>query len=152
MGNCNGCFAGIIGTSEAAKTDKPSDLMDCKALANACQKGDVKEVSRLLLKADPCWADESFFNYTPLHRAAGQGHTEVVRLLLADERVNGGNVDMRSTSDETPLIMAARGRRAEICQMLLEMGADPEAKTNYKGNLARSARSYLVEAGYGALL
>eukprot|EP00392_Amoebophrya_sp_AT5.2_P018060 g18515.t1 len=61
-------------------------------------------------------------------------------------------VDCRSTSDETPLIMAARGRKAEVCRLLLERGADVDAKTNYKGNLARTARSYLAEAGLEGLL
>ena len=103
---------------------------------------------------DPRWADGSFFDYyTALHVAAAGGHTEVVRLLLCDERCVGCSVvDCRSTSDETPLIMAARGRKAEVCRLLLERGADVEAKTNYKGNLARTARSYLAEAGLEGLV
>ncbi|CAE7222253.1 ANKRD17 [Symbiodinium necroappetens] len=91
--------------------------------------------------ADVNWKDEDFFDYTALHLAAAAGHVEVCRLLLK----RGAEVDPRSTSGETPLIMAARAQKSlELCDFLVSEGADLEAKTNYKKN-PRSAKDYLDE-------
>ncbi|CAD7938440.1 unnamed protein product [Amoebophrya sp. A120] len=156
MGNaCNGCFAGLTSSPANPQMDpnRAENVRDHKALAAAAQKGNVEHVSALLTVADPLWPDEGFFMYTALHLAAASGHAEVVRLLLEDDRVQGRSaIDVRSTSDETPFLMAARGRKREVCKLFLDRGADLEAKTNYKGNLARSVRSYLEEAGFADLL
>ncbi|KAI0121863.1 hypothetical protein F4814DRAFT_406799 [Daldinia grandis] len=62
---------------------------------------------------------------TPLALAARNGHADIVRLLLE----KGAMVDALSSQLRTPLwIVTARGRgdnRAEIVQILLSYGADP---------------------------
>ena len=53
---------------------------------------------------------------TPLHDAAIEGHTDIVRLILAN--VNDKN-PADSESGETPLHFAARGGHLEICREIL---------------------------------
>jgi len=89
--------------------------------------------------ADPNWKDDDFFDYTPLHMAAAGGHLQVCTIL----RQAGAEIDPRSESDETPLLMAARAQNSlEVCEYLLEEGANRAARTNYKRN-ARTAQEYL---------
>ena len=73
--------------------------------------------------------------------AAGQGQTAAVGLLLK----HGAHVDPRSTSDETPLIMAARSKHKFVVEALLKHGADTSATTNYKPPMAKSAQQYMDE-------
>lgn len=68
------------------------------------------------------------FGDTALHEAAENGKTEVVRCLLE----HGAEVDLRSRRPHgaTPLLLAAalQTRRSELLRLLLEAGADPNAR------------------------
>eukprot|EP00928_Gymnodinium_smaydae_P078888 TRINITY_DN62946_c0_g1_i1.p1 TRINITY_DN62946_c0_g1~~TRINITY_DN62946_c0_g1_i1.p1 ORF type:complete len:165 (+),score=39.45 TRINITY_DN62946_c0_g1_i1:2-496(+) len=139
MGNCP-CFA-FLGSS------KPLLSPEEQAAANANLKAAVKDGNVAKIQkavdagADVNYADTAFFNYTPLHLSAGKGAVEVVQLLLAER----AEVDPRSTTDETPLIMAARAKHKVVVQILLDHGADVEAKTNYKPPMAKAAKDYIAE-------
>jgi len=57
---------------------------------------------------------------TALHRAAVQGHAEVVRLLLEHH----ANFDTRDQFGETALYMATKGGHETVVQLLVECQAD----------------------------
>ena len=61
---------------------------------------------------------------TPLHDAAYTGHTQIVKILLA----NGAWVNARGTYGETPLFIAESSDKSnkEIIELLREHGAKTE--------------------------
>jgi ankyrin repeat protein len=68
-----------------------------------------------------CWHETG---ETALHLAAGEGHLEIVKLLLE----HGADVNAK-TAYETALHLAAGEGHLEIVKLLLEHGADVNAKT-----------------------
>ncbi len=63
------------------------------------------------------------YKTTPLYKAAVQGETEIVQILLAagaDANQESGGAD-----EGTPLCAAAAWGRTEIVRLLLQHGADP---------------------------
>ena len=67
--------------------------------------------------------------WTALHHAAREGDMNEVKRLLAA----GANVDARTTAlahDSTPLVIATRSKHFDIMRLLLDRGADIEARDN----------------------
>ena len=69
------------------------------------------------------------YGWTPLTEAAGEGHVEVVRLLLSA----GADMEKFSTYGDTPLIYAARGGHVEVERLLLSAGADTKSSVSSDG-------------------
>lgn len=111
-----------------ARTEIAELLRDAKGeldLFEAAALGDAARVEALL-EEDPGLLDSrSPDGWTPLHLAAHFGHEEVVRLLLE----LGAEVDVRSRNvmANTPL-HAAAGRHPPVCEILVEAGADVNAR------------------------
>ncbi|MGI9471928.1 MAG: ankyrin repeat domain-containing protein, partial [Rubripirellula sp.] len=61
--------------------------------------------------------------------AAYNGHTDTVRFLLK----RGATIDSRDIEGKTPLIHACTGPFAETVQLLLDEGADVNAKDSNEG-------------------
>ena len=64
---------------------------------------------------------------TPLHHAAGNGHAEIVTVLLAEAGV-GPDPRTNPSQNETPLHHAAFTGQEKIVSILLDAGADVNAK------------------------
>ncbi|KAB8275205.1 ankyrin repeat-containing domain protein [Aspergillus minisclerotigenes] len=62
---------------------------------------------------------------TPLSLAAGNGHEDMVRLLL---KVEGSDPDTKNFPGETPLCWAAGNGHETVVKLLLVTGVDPESK------------------------
>ncbi len=62
--------------------------------------------------------------WTALHYAAASGNVAIIRRLLEESAY----IDAESPNGTTPLMMAARGGRREVVQLLLDEGADPLLK------------------------
>ena len=96
------------------------DVKDARgrtALASASYSGHALVVKRLLeARADANIPDSEGRN--ALSHAAEKGHLEVVRALLE------GKADPNIGKLNLPLAMAARGKRQEIAEALLQAGAD----------------------------
>ncbi len=125
-------------------------------LHEAAHTGDVDAV-RAILASDPYRITRrQDGKITPLHRAAAEGHAEVVELLLRasaapDAKDYGGSTPLHAAArgghlesvrsllahrarpspineaGDTPLHEAARGGHLEVVRLLLDHGADPNA-------------------------
>ena len=69
-----------------------------------------------------------------MHYAAGQGHTDVVLLLLD----KGSPVNGVDRFDKTPLHWAADGGHVEAARVLIQHGADVHAQSEF-GTPAQTA-------------
>jgi ankyrin repeat protein len=98
------------------------------------ESGDVEAVRALLDKDPGLIRSRDKDGYTMLHRAAQQGHLQLVELLIA----KGALVDERSHdgSNLTSLHLAANENQIDTVKLLLEKGADIDARgkgERYKG-------------------
>jgi len=128
-------------------------------LLQACDEGDVQRVIRTLDSgADPNarYSDSPFSlaseSGTALMRAAGNGHIDVVKVLLD----RGADVRAReSWTYETALHRAALGDYVEVAKVLLDAGLDINTRDKRSGtpihaalrHLRRDMIRFLVEAG-----
>ena len=95
------------------------------SLMNAIEKGDTKEMERLLaggMNVNERWFD----NYTPLHYAAFYSQADVAALLIE----KGADVNAKDNYGRTPLYVAAWYGKADVVTLLLKKGADPGITTN----------------------
>jgi ankyrin repeat protein len=99
----------LVATAGAAQANE--------ALRSAARIGDTAQVRALLeAGADP---NVERRGYSPLMFAAGNGHVEMTRLLLA----RGATVDHRDHNGDRALLWAAQRGHAETVRMLLAAGA-----------------------------
>ena len=103
----------------------------------AAKSGDVDEVAALLSMDNRLTRTFDTDGWSPLHLAAHYGHAEVVALLLH----NNAPVDLRSTNQmaNTALHAALAGRRADVVKVLLDAGADVNAKQHGGWNALHAA-------------
>jgi ankyrin repeat protein len=80
------------------------------------------------------------YGRTPLSFVAGEGHADIVKLLLAEQI----NADSKDWDNGTPLSWAARNGQGDVVELLLEKGADPESKDTMYG---RTPLSWAAENG-----
>jgi ankyrin repeat protein len=66
---------------------------------------------------------------SPLHAAAAARSAAILRLLLATGAFDNGAVSQADENGWTPLHLAARRGSKECVQLLLQHGADRDAKT-----------------------
>ncbi len=95
------------------------DMFEAAALDDAAQLADA-------LVADPSLTARSADGFTPLHLAAFFGSVEATALLLS----RGAAVDAAATGwmTGTPLHGAAAGRHLDVGLLLLDAGANPNAR------------------------
>lgn len=94
-------------------------------LAHAAFKGREDTVRTLLTDASDINTG-NHLGQTPLHLAAEQGNSGVVKILLE----NGAMIDAVDTvAGYTPLHYAARQGHTDLCELLIRFGANPDALT-----------------------
>jgi ankyrin repeat protein len=102
---------------------QPEDHDD---IISAATSGDLDEVAAILSIDSRLTRAVSKDGWTPLHLAAHYGHAAVVEMLIA----NNADVHVRSENAmrNQPLHAAAAGRQTEASRLLLEAGADVNAR------------------------
>ncbi|KAE8752803.1 hypothetical protein FOCC_FOCC000541 [Frankliniella occidentalis] len=94
-----------------------------RSLGNAALCGEVDKVVEHLRKGTNVNSLDAG-GYAPIHYAARQGHINIARLLLS----HGGDVNIQTRSGRaTALLRAAFSGKKEMCQFLIEKGADVKA-------------------------
>ncbi|XP_078701678.1 uncharacterized protein LOC144927814 [Branchiostoma floridae x Branchiostoma belcheri] len=89
-------------------------------LLEAAEEGDTDRVKQLLAEGVNPNAAGGFLQDSPLHRAANNGHHEIVSVLLAA----GADVNARNVVEDTPLHDAATYGEPKCAEILLQYGAD----------------------------
>ncbi|ETE66355.1 Ankyrin repeat domain-containing protein 49, partial [Ophiophagus hannah] len=97
-----------------------------KLLLWAAEKNRLSTVQRLLSQNLVSINIQDEDQYTPLHRAAYNGHMEVVRELIA----HGADVHALTVDSWTPLHSACKWNNTKIASFLLQHGANVNAQTN----------------------
>lgn len=83
-----------------------------------------------------------FNGKTALHYAALDGHTDLVRKMVAMGAAIDALDEQRGTDGMTPLIWAAMNGHAEVCAALVELGADTSKKEKSGMTAAEIAQAY----------
>ncbi|XP_019646157.1 PREDICTED: kinase D-interacting substrate of 220 kDa-like [Branchiostoma belcheri] len=114
----NGCLQGV---KDALKAGADIDYEDDEitALLHASINGDV-DIARLLLRQGASVSKRTKqISCGPLHAAAGNGHTEVVKLLVH----HGATLAVRDAYQRTPLMVAIMYKQVDTGRQLIELGA-----------------------------
>ena len=111
-----------------------------RQLFAACEHGDMSSVQAILDQdASGCVDADGGEGFTPLQIAAGNGHEDIVRLLL----MRGASLDRQNLYGWTALMQAASHGRTDIVALLLQNKADPYARNKL------GATALTVAAHYG---
>ena len=91
----------------------------------ACKSGDIKTVEKILSRKNvDINAREKQYGSRPLHWAAGQGHLEIVDLLLQ----KGADINATDNDNITPLHVAVGKKQKDVVRYLLDKKANPNLK------------------------
>jgi ankyrin repeat protein len=99
-----------------------------------------------MLESEPnlAFSRIQLFGDTPMHAAAGKGHTEIVALLLE----HGADANVRDQNGQAPLHDAASNGHFQVVRLLLAKGADVNAEMHDDltplHNAARSGNAQIV--------
>jgi serine/threonine protein kinase len=117
---------------EELEEDKGEELRKtiCKELFLCAEHGDVKKLEQLLEKHREAidFRAKGIDNFTALHFAARKGHSDIMKAILRS--LKPVNIDAKTKSEWTPLMMAADRGYTNVVELLLEYGADIHAKNN----------------------
>lgn len=116
---------GIGSDSSEDGVGDDSTPAECQAVLQAAEHGDTDQLKRLLRQQPDLVNCRDVDEYTPLHRAAYNGHVLAVQLLLDF----GADHTARSSDGWQPLHSAVKWGQAEAAAVLLAAGADINAQT-----------------------
>jgi hypothetical protein len=117
------------------------------ALLEACERGDLEAVRRLVSSGKPINTSEDR-GWTPLMIAVAQQHVEVTRFLLQ----KGANPNVVNALGRSPLTFAARYGNEELVRLLLQAGADPNIRESHFINPPLEAAAISGHKGIAELL
>ena len=95
-------------------------------LLEAGENGDTESICLILSEFPHSVNSQDADGYTALHRAAYNGHTEAVQLLIS----SGANIDARTMDGWHAIHCACKWNKTSVVELLLQEGADPNSQTN----------------------
>jgi serine/threonine protein kinase len=113
----------IVTKGDNSKPIFPSHLIGV-SLYSVAEKGDVEAVKILLAFGADVNVKDQNNGRTPMSYAAGNGHSDVVKLLLQA----GAEVDLPDEDGRTPMSYAAKNGHSHLVTSLLQTGAKVDAK------------------------
>ncbi|KAG1954633.1 poly [ADP-ribose] polymerase tankyrase-2-like isoform X1 [Pimephales promelas] len=111
----------------AALTESSGSAEPSRELFEACRRGDLERVKKLVSPENVNSRDTAGRKSTPLHFAAGFGRRDVVDYLL----LNGANVHACDDGGLISLHNACSFGHAEVVNLLLQHGADANSRDNW---------------------
>jgi len=102
-------------------------------LWSACKNGKVEEVRRLIQNSEinTDWQnDKDYLHGTPFYIACSRGHTEIVKLLLNDKRVD---INKTNVQGWTPFFIAYNKGYLEIMEYILASRNDVDLTIEWLG-------------------
>jgi len=126
--------------------DKPLPGDDPKAIAlvTACDKGTAEDVKKLIAAGAPVDGQVNKYRYTPLVTAAGDGHADMIKVLL-DAKANPNLPDVQGS---TALLHACNQNATDAALALINGGAD----VNQASNFGRTPLMYAADKGNGRIV
>ncbi len=103
----------------AACSDTTAPQSGTDSLIIAAEQGDLQKLDRLLLDGSPSDVRDSC-QWTPLMKAALNGHTAVAQRLLD----SGAMPELSDKGGYTALMLAASNNHHQLVQLLVDRGAD----------------------------
>lgn len=117
-------MAMLVGCGEAPEDTQEGSI----ALLEIAERGDLSALDALLRRRADTDSRDSC-DWTPLMKAALNGHTDVVRRLLDA----GASVDAADKGGYTSLMLAASNNHAAVVELLLDHGAMIDAQERTQG-------------------
>lgn len=112
------CFVGSVGLVGCGQSGSNQSTADAdEALLEVASQGDLDAVNKLLGRQPPDVRDSC--DWTPLMKAALNGHTPVVARLLEA----GADIDAVDNGGYTAMMLAASNNHTETLTLLIERGA-----------------------------
>src|SRR6187401_3102421 len=102
------------------------------ALHWAAMNGDLELAQMLIFAGANVRATTRLGTYTPLYLASQQGHGKVIQALVKA----GGDVKAGTPNGTTPLMVAAASGEVEAVRVLIDNGADVNAKDGVRKQTA----------------
>lgn len=99
-------------------------MSDMYPLHEACSKGRLDEVERLLAYGICLVNETDQFGQTALHIASFEGHVDIVKLLIKKM----AHLSIQDKNGWTPLHSASSSGNLQICEILIREGADPNVQ------------------------
>lgn len=98
----------------------------CNSVLKAAESGNLDALRQLVSTTSELVNCRDADDYTPLHRACYNNHTEVIKYLLE----NGANIFAKSSEGWEPLHSAVHWGQTEAAALLIEAGANVNCKSN----------------------
>ena len=120
-----------------------SSSADIRELTNACRRGDIQYVRRILtshIKGSDWLGAQDETGETALHAAVEGGYLEIIHLLIKA----GCNVDVAFLNDKCTLLNAVFHGNTELVKCLLKVGCN----VNVVNQVGETALHRAVEEGY----
>ena len=122
----------------------------------ACKSGEL-DIVKMLVEAGAGVRATDNQGCTCLMLAAWHGHTDIVRYLVGVPEVELNHQSRAAASSNTALHLAARNKRTDVVQVLIDAGADIDTQNNLRHSPlhyackkgARDIVKMLVRAGAG---
>jgi uncharacterized protein len=118
------------------------------ALHWAASNDDVELAQMLLYAGANVRATTRLGGYTSLHLASRAGHAPVMKTLVD----RGASVNAPTSTGATPLMLAAGSGSVDSVTLLLDAGADPNARESAQGQTALMFAAALDRADVASLL
>ena len=113
--------------------------------ARCGEKDDVQEMIEVTgPPLDLNYRDDTMSLNTALHMASGNGHLEIVKILLEESRIN---LNVLNESGNTALHYAALNGKKEIAELLISKSAD----ANIKNEFGRIALEDALQNGHSEI-